>query len=159
MWVLGTSIALANPSFNGVWKLDHTTSDGVGHILEAQGLTWIERTIAERGTPTHVVTWTPERATVEIRSGWYTRLDELPLDGRAHTAQVARVGEVKLTSSMQGEALVTRAELVLRDGRPAVLETTRRLVDHDTMQLTMVFVGPEGPPLTSGRVFRRQADE
>lgn len=155
MWTLLAN-ALANPSFNGVWKLDRDASDGVSHILEAQGLSWVERTLAERGTPTHAITWSPDHAQVQIVSGWYRRTDELPLDGAPRTVELSGVGPATLTSWMRDGAWITRAEITTRDGQPAVIDSLRRLSADDTLRLTMSITVAKGPPLTAERVFRRQ---
>ncbi|MEZ4322734.1 MAG: hypothetical protein R3F61_35025 [Myxococcota bacterium] len=152
-------IAFANPAMNGTWTLDRAASEPVAPILRAQGLTWLERTLAEAGSPTHTIEWRPEHAVVHVQSGWYERVDDLPLDGVARRSTVARVGEVNVASEMVDGVLVTRAELTLRDGAPAVLESHRELVDADTLRLTMRFARQDSTSpewLTAERIFLRQ---
>lgn len=147
--------ALASP-FDGVWTLDPDASEPIGEILAAQGLSWIERTLAESGAPTHTIRTTRDQAVVDVRSGWYRRQDVLHLDGVARRVDVARVGEVEVASELRGDALITRAVLPLRDGRTGVLCSERRVLDADTLLLVMTFESPDGEVLSADRVFRRE---
>lgn len=146
--------ALASP-FDGVWTLDPDASEPIGEILEAQGLSWIERALAESGTPTHTIRTTGDQAVVDVRSGWYRRQDVLHLDGVPRQVSVARVGDVDVASELREDALITRAVLPLRDGRTGVLISERRVLDPDTLLLVMIFESPDGEVLTADRVFRR----
>ncbi len=101
---------------------------------------------------------TPERYVVHVSSGWYRRTDVLPLDGFTRPTTYARTGEVKVRSERQGDALYTAARVMLRDGREALLTSTRSLMDDDTLKLVMEFVGPDGERLAADRIFRRYVE-
>ncbi|MCB9674158.1 MAG: hypothetical protein H6737_03525 [Alphaproteobacteria bacterium] len=154
--VLLLATAFANPLFNGAWTLDPKASESMGAILGAQGLSWIERTLAESGTPTHTIEWSEDRATVYVQSGWYRRIDEHPLDGVARSVAYPRIGAVDVSAEMRGDVLYTRGDLTLRDGRPGILESFRELADAETLVMTMRFTSPDGEVLEAKRVFRRE---
>ena len=141
--------------FSGQWQLDVKASDSMDPILEAVGLSFLERALFNNSVVTHIITQTAERFTIEVKTAFFSRTDNLPLNGEP-TPTVDPAGRpVESTSVWSDDArqLITRIR-VTPDQQEFTM--TRSLDEgQDTMEVLIEFFPKEGKSLTSRRVYRR----
>lgn len=145
--------------FTGTWKLDLGASSIPDAILEAQGLSWVEKQAAKSLSVTQKVTQTATLLTIVIEPSWMGARQDLTLGGPF----MEKPGEggrppyrIRAYLTNGGEAVAV--ETVGRNKKGVTLQATllRTLEDQGkTMRQRIFFKSEDGHTAEGVRVFRR----
>jgi hypothetical protein len=141
--------------FSGKWEFDAEASDSLDPILEAIGISFIERALVNNAVVTHTITQTADDMTVEVKSGFFSRTDHLTFDGEptATTDPTGRPVEATSHWSDDGKSLITKI-FVKADKQDFTL--TRSMDEaHDRMQVLVELLNNDSKTLSCRRVYKR----
>jgi hypothetical protein len=146
-----------HPDFAGSWLLDPERSDSPDAVLELLGKSAIERALARKVRPRHVIVQDEAGITLTVESALQDRTERIPLDGSVIESPGldGQPLRARFQWSADGQVIVMDSEGKLQDGRPLAVRSTRQLQDPRTMVLTWELdVG--GRKASLRRVFRKE---
>jgi hypothetical protein len=153
-WALN-ALAADLAAFDGQWTLDLEASDPIGPLLEAQGVSWIERQAAARMGVTQSLRVAPGRVDLDIRSTLRNESETLLLDDVWRTKD-GRDGPVELRHRQESDGdLVTEVRQAGGDRCPCTTQV-RRTIAGDRMDQRITWTPKDGSAITVLRVLRRE---
>ncbi len=162
MPVLPAASTTANVSatatdFSGTWLLDLEASDSFDPILAAQGIPQFQRRAINNASVTQVITQTDSALTIEAKTAFGSRQEDLNFDGQTRTVS-SQLGTGATRSFWESNgALVTTFSGTSNQGRPIDATVSRSLADNgQTMVQTIELQAADGSTFIADRVFRKQ---
>jgi len=151
-----------HPDFTGVWRLDLDASTSLDAMLKLQGISRFKRHAMAKTVVTQTIEQQPDRITIHVDSKHRHAVEDLVLDGRFRPATTPDGQKITRRAFWTdgGRAVVAEARVVLKDGRPAVLRTERRMAeDGATLVMLVILTAEDGTRLEATRIFRRVPTE
>ena len=138
----------------GTWVVDLEASDSLDPLLEAQGVSWAKRKLANSVEVTQTYVRKGAQVTLDVKSPVGTRTETLTTDGKLRSV-TTELGKMQVSHRWDGEVLVTKQVRETKAGQLTV--TVRREVSADgkTMTLRMTLERPDEKRVVVRRVFRK----
>ena len=154
--------AADHPDFSGVWALDLNAPEATSMeaMLAAQGVSWINRKLADTLAMTQVITQTDKTLTIQVSTALGTQTQILTMDGSSEIRDTDRkIGKVASRSfwDKTGSSLVTVSNYTMPDGQKAEWTIRRYLKDEGrSLIVDHLLIIEDGRKLIATRVLRRQ---
>lgn len=150
--------ALAAPiDLSGTWVLDKQASGDLDPLLEARGVSWVERKAVAGMSVTQIITQDGDTLHIHIDTSAKDREETVQVDGVARR-QTAETGEpVTITHRWEGQKWVTESVFTNdADQTVRVTQTNTLSADGTTMTTRIRLVRGDEAPIVVDRVYRRK---
>lgn len=142
---------------HGTWKLDLAASSDVTEVVAHFDAGFLIRAFAKSAAPTNVITWGGDRFELKVQVAAVTRVTTIVLDGKTETRDELFGNPYSYTSTLDGDAVVSRGCVTVKGGGCERLELRRHLEPNGMMALDIDLFPDKGPTLHLKRAFTRVA--
>ncbi|HEX4145646.1 MAG TPA: hypothetical protein VHY91_19225 [Pirellulales bacterium] len=141
--------------FSGSWQLNVEASDSLDPILEAIGLSFIERALVNNTVVTHVIRQTADELTIDVQTSFFSRTDHLPLNGQPADTLDPSGRPVESVSAWSDDGRRLISKIWVKPDKQRFTLTRSMDEEHDAMEVLIEFFPQKGKPMASRRVYRR----
>lgn len=157
LWLAIAPASAAPVDLSGTWILDRAASSDLDPLLEARGLSWVERKAAAGLEVTKTIQQDGDTLQIETVSKVKTQSETAQVDGQSRPVTTPKGETVQVTHRWEGTHHVVDSVMTNAKGQAVHITSTDMLsADGKTLTTRIQFQQGSSPPISVDRVFRRK---